>query len=552
MDPRSSGKRLKRINTKLASTEDKSLYGQMSSLHFLEHAPVPLSTMEMHSASGDLILGAKHEVLMMFYKFSSDSDGGREILNALTALKSRAESEKTPVRVCMIVNSRGKLAEALYGYNQPLGLEKLGGSEFFHLKVTYHPTSAFGTLHSKLILVDSTFAMIRGGDPHSGNDRDRHQFETATLIQGPLVAIMRQDFCDVWNAYNIDPLHVSPAPATLTDKRDSTASSIPCLFLSKRENGNPFYYGSCAAPYKIAFLQAIEDAVTCIDIMTSNINDPDICAALAKACNRGIFVNILTGKDLNDSKEYWWGGTNLYALASIVRQVDTAHLPFLSIRWATNDQNNLVHHGEKFTLHAKYACIDKLVVFAGSSPLDKQAMYYSREADIIFEDADAAAQFDLKFFRPCHAAFRDYFDDAYFILFNAIELESKRISQSADTDLKREKAERLREMLAALSQVTRPPRDKLLFLLDAAGPLLEIRTGNKPGMPYSYNTVMNMIYKYGLEHHLSAAPLMVVPEVEKQKHGFFTPPALHRSKSMGSLHTQTEDKGESLKLNSSM
>lgn len=548
MESRTADKRLKRINSKLAATEDQSLFGQMSSLHYLHHAPVPLTTDEMHSTSAEMIREARHEVLMMFYKFSADSDAGRDIASALKDLKKRCESQKSPVNVCLIINSRGIIAETLYGANKPAGLESLESSTYFKFTITMHPTTAVGTLHSKLILVDSEVAMVRGGDPHAGNDHARHQFETAALVKGPLVKVMRQDFCDVWNAYAKEPLHSFRVKMTSDEWDYGTVEGIPCLYLSKRENGNPLYLGRCTAPYKIALLQAIEDAEICIDIMTSNINDPDVCEALAKACNRGVLVSILTGKNLNDSKENWWGGTNLDALAGkIVSKVLTDKLSCLSIRWATNDTERLVHDGEIYTVHAKYVCIDKLVVFTGSSPLDKQAMYYSREADVIFADAETARLFDSKFFRPNYARFRNYFDDAYFILYNAIEQEAKRIHQQADSEEKRKKAAGLFEILSTLCDVIRSPGEKLFTLLHNALPYLEIRTGYKPGMPYSYNSVMGLVYKYGLAPHvLTELPDLTVQsqktqETSIQSHGLFPPPGVSRSKSTANLVKLTHD-----------
>jgi len=495
-------RKLDNIYHVLTTTEKVSLFGRISPIHQLTSPPIPLNTGEMHKVSGDIIREAKREVLLAFYKFFANSDGGAEIYQALEELKARAERDKTKINVCMLVNSRGKLAEKFYKPNVPLGIERLTTSDYFNIKVTLHPTVVIGTLHTKLIIIDSEIAMIRGGDPHAANNLSEDQFETAALIKGPIVADMRSDYADVWQAYSKEVLdeicfvEKNAAPLSINQ------SFIPCMYLSKRENGNILLYTDCEAPYKIALLEAIANAQLSVHILTSNLNDPTICSALAKACERGIVINIITGKYHNDSSEGLWGGTNLDSMANLVRQIDIRHQANLHIRWNTTAHGHIVQHGEPCTLHGKYVCIDNELIFTGSSPLDKQGMYYSREADIIFEDPCTAKLFEDKFFVHKFNQGTDYFDDAYRTLLNTIEFQTQRIEQSATATLQVTKAINLREILNHINDDTHSVREKIYTLLEKVLPVLQLPTGNKPGMPTSYNAVMAVVVKYGLDRHL--------------------------------------------------
>jgi|GEM_PF-5851892 phosphatidylserine/phosphatidylglycerophosphate/cardiolipin synthase-like enzyme len=508
-------RRIEHIHHALLTTAKQSLFGKISALTQLAEPPIPLTAGEMHKVSGEIIRSAKHEVLMAFYKFSGASEGGKEIISALEALKEKAEREKTKIRVCLLVNSRGKLAETVYKPNRSLGIDHLASSEWFTFTFVPHPTAAFGALHSKLIIVDAEIAMVRGGDPHADNDATRAQFETASLIRGGIVSEIRYDFVDVWQAYSSEVLGLLKPSSLQSIPTHTDQSPIPCLYVSKRENGNLFYYTDCFSPYKIAFLHAVNEAKETIHVMTSNINDPDICSAIAKACNRGVQLYLITGKFHNDHTEYYWGGTNLYAIATIVSQVDLKCLKNLHVRWNTNTKSTLVKNSDPFTIHAKYACVDLESIgltFCGSSPLDIQAMKYSREGDLIFEDVATAKKYNDKFFVDKFAIGKDYFTDAFETLLEVIETQTKRIEQSIESEDQRRKAEGMRGALINIGGDSRHMLEKIMLLMENIHPYLIIRTGYKPGAPESYNAVMEVVTRYGLHIHLATVLKQKLPE----------------------------------------
>lgn len=527
--------KLTSIYQSLQNTEDKSLFGCISPIHFLSQAPSPLNTVEMHVLSGKLIRQAQREVLLSFYKYSAESDGGMEIYNALEDLKIRAEHEKTKINICILINSRGKAAELFYKRNSSVeALEKLASkkSEYFNIKLTLHHTTAFGALNTKMIIVDADKAIIRGGDPEDSNNLSRNQIETATLLHGPIVTTMRHDYNSVWFAYCNEHLEKIYNHIDLQYDAQHTPSvqspQIPCLYISKQENENPwsYYYYYAQGPYKIALLQAISEAKQSINIMTSNLNDRDICDALANACTRNVAVNIITGKYHNQSNESWLGGTNFESMAYLTSKTPLQYHRHLSIRWATNKSGDLVYHGDACAIHAKYVCIDDELVFTGSSPLDKQAMYYSREADIIFLHKATASSYNGKFFNEKFIQGKDYFREAYFAIKQTIQEQAKRIHRIAITDFQKDKYIKLIEVLTSVSDEKFSYRKKTYHLIERALPILQTPTGMIPlGMPESYTEAMDSITLYGLDKHFTDPSQPIRDEKEELIRKFYFIPS---------------------------
>ena len=100
-------------------------------------------------------------------------------------------------------------------------------------------------------------------------------------------------------------------------------------------------------------------------------------------------------------------------MTQLVKRVNPSRLSYLNIRWATNPQGAIVKHKEPYGVHGKYACIDNRLVLTGSSPLDMQATYHSKEADLIFESKDKAEEFNKVLFNDKFESGKDYHTDVY-------------------------------------------------------------------------------------------------------------------------------------------
>ncbi len=369
---------------------------------------IPLTTDEMHSETKKIVQEAEKEVVMQFYKFHPDSDAAKLLIEGFQNLKLKAEKNKKSISIKIIVNSRGCISEKFYKGNEDTQLDKIAkdlNSEYFHLEFCLHRAEAFGSFHSKFIVVDSKKAMIRSTDIGRNDNYEYHRHESAMIVDKPLAVLLRKDFIKSWDYLTKNKITVSEK-SLISPKQ---GAYIPCIFVSKTPSGNPFKkeWG----PIKISLISLIDKAISSIKIITANINDHDICFHLARACSRGVVVQIVMGKHHNDKSENKYGGTNLQGMQSLVKMIDDNSMERLQIRWATDSKLELVRTEEKFAIHTKYACIDDKIVVTGSSPLDRQSLYNSREADIIFENPEKAYEFNSKFFTEKFTYGKDYFED---------------------------------------------------------------------------------------------------------------------------------------------
>lgn len=505
-------RQLSQIHSLLERTENKSLFATVSSIQALTHTPIPFSGEEMFQKAAHLIRRANQEVLIAFYKFEMDSEAATQVLSALKELKARAEEQKKVINVYFLLNSRGALAELLYRANASVDFSMFQNCDYFKFHFNRQITVAMGSLHNKMIIVDGRSALLLSGDPQHANNEDKHQIESAVLLHDNICKVIRQDFVTLWHSIppekgepqQIDNLKVESSAGALTYSGDLPQYTIPCIYLSKHANGNPFTLTTFFSPFKLALIHAITHARESIKIITPNLNDPDICEAIVNACKRKVKTSVVIGKHHNDRTEGLWGGTNFESVTAIMAKLTAEELYYFNVKWATTFDKRVVKHGDTHTIHSKFICIDDELVFIGSSPLDTQAMKYSREADVVFEDKHAAKLFCAKLFNHAFQYNKDFYEDTYYQLFIEIELQLIRIEKLIDNPLKLGKAEKLKEVLRLSSIDSSNYQEKLFSLLQTTLPILRIVTGNKPGMPTSYNVIVAFAVKHGLSEKLEA------------------------------------------------
>jgi hypothetical protein len=237
-----------------------------------------------------------------------------------------------------------------------------------------------------------------------------------------------------------------------------------------------------------------------ITMMTPNVNDPDICQALAEACNRGVEINIVMGKHHNDAREVKWGGTNSEAVANLVRMIKRSQIHNLHIKWAVDGEKKLVTSEEKFVVHVKSGSIDDKLMYGGTSPLDKQAMYFSSEADIFFESEEKAREFNKKFFHLKFIQGKDYFDDLYDELIRVIEHQIGLLNNLPES-IDRKIANKMRDILTIEVERTTPDTSgykKMIHLLTAIIPTLKKTSCISKNVSCFYTTVMKKASQAGL------------------------------------------------------
>jgi phosphatidylserine/phosphatidylglycerophosphate/cardiolipin synthase-like enzyme len=358
-------------------------------------------TVNIHQVSAKLIEDTQEYAFLAFYKFYPESDGGKSMISALENLSERSKNTGKKIVVRFLLNARGFPATIFYRENNQTGLEELAkkiNHLNFELSVGYHCTKAFGSYHSKYIIIDGEKCLLRSADSEPDNNVASNRLDTATLIEGQLVMEIQEDFLFNWGKINnrnykksnrsvfslknkqeyklylekqIEFLkeendRVSKLPSNfsagvygnqvdLQKKKELLTKELKSLpgdiensdyfdekkslgskviFLSKNSDGNPIKKHGYS-PFKAAIIAAIYQAKGEIEIVTPNINDGEIIEALADACDRGVSVQIIMGKFHNEKSEKYWGGTNEASMARLISLVKPSNLDFVNIHWAT-------------------------------------------------------------------------------------------------------------------------------------------------------------------------------------------------------------------------
>lgn len=382
------------------------------------------------------IISAKFEVLIIGYKIDTNSDGEKDLSDALEELSKRASDNQTVITVKILINHRAGVASifrpnASYSNNK---LRQLKGNEYPGLNIEYieHTHSAFGAYHAKQFIIDNRLAILCSGDltkVQNYREGEPGRIDIATILHGRnIVQYIRNDFITAWNSSSSQPLQgeksilseelekYSPDAEEIdsVDINALTESNIPILYISKKENGN-LLQRNHYSPHTIAVLTMIENAEYQIDIMMPNLNETAIIEALADAYARGVGINIVMGKYHNDSGEGkpFLGGTNRQAIKQFfdaLQKRNVQHFDRLNIRWAADNNVIVSEHDVTKCLHAKLVCVDDVVIM-GSSVLDKQSVYHSREGDACIQSPLVADQYRNKIFNPVFFAGIDLFLD---------------------------------------------------------------------------------------------------------------------------------------------
>lgn len=427
------------------------------------------STNQIWKKMADKISDATSNVSICGYKFHGKSESGKLILQALQKLREKSKNSDTKIQVCLLINKRGKLAERIYKKNYDDGLEDFikenENYPNFKFEVKYHEAQALNSYHAKQLIVDANTdhgsIMLAGGDIQSENDNPNKQYETGVLLNGSAIAdLAMQDFQEAFNPNNATSNQKKVSTKTLSenssDLSENSSDKFPVMYLSSKAKSLPLE-NKQHAPYKTAIIESIKRAKKSINILTANLNDPDIIRELADAANRNVKIKITMTKHKNDYVERFFGGTNEYSIKKIESLIKYQNKKNLRVHWSVNPQTKkLVHSNESYKMHGKFCMVDNEILLMGSSPLDRQAMVCSREIDVCLHiDQDKGKEILDKLFYNPYSFGRDYYVDK---VIQKLSGEISRLNKK-NTILSREKSKLLESLVIKLSKVGVTPHN---------------------------------------------------------------------------------------------
>lgn len=358
------------------------------------------------------------EVLMQFYNFQDDCEAGTAIKEALIKINARAREVDKVITVKMMVNFRkGPAAYFTRSADDPFTwLQQddkgvylsLHGKKFYldklNIETKLHNHYLFDSYHSKQIIIDRKCLMLFSGDftkVLDCKDGEVRQLEVVTVVDDHQLALnAASSFYERWNDGEQVMMELID-----TNHGEQNDDGIPVLLLEKKSSTDPIKRALYKSPLKIAFAEAVRSAEKNIKIMTPNINDDFIANEIVLALKRGITVQLFTGKYMNEQRQSQpgMGGTNLDNICKIYESLPISCWDNFQVNWACDNSGALVLGGSRQSMHAKVVIIDDKVVLAGSSPLDKQAAYFSEESDILVVSPLVAEKY-LRIFIPAFAA----------------------------------------------------------------------------------------------------------------------------------------------------
>ena len=386
----------------------------------------------IYDAYRDAISNAKCEVLLQTYHWDradGDPSPAQYIMDGLKDLEHRVKiSRGDPVQVYFLVdegpllmpggrsdaNLQNLLAD-LEGLNLDPTLVQVHVAPWRHM--------ALGSNHAKSLTVDGQMAIITGSNAQSDNMRSDGKeylnagwFDLGFVGFGAIASDQRRDFVEQWQQC-AEPIPSIKAPINLALRRSYPKLDVCRRISTVGRHARDWPGGSMDSTQSAAFLQEIRRCRSVVKMRTPNLNVKEVMDALADAACRGVKVKLILSKGFNHLAENmpFQGGGNEVNAQRLKDQVmakggDEA-LQNLDMRWYASGAEEPVDDGAFFgrfshsnrlqSSHAKYASFDHRAVIVGSTNMDHQSWYHSREFNWLVKDPSLARRWTKQAFDAC-------------------------------------------------------------------------------------------------------------------------------------------------------
>ena len=381
-------------------------------------------------AAYDIIARADHEVNIAFYIWEADSAGARRIGEALIAAQAR-RTASDPLLVRIVVDDvdnafdPGRKINGLYDSQKmwvAMGLDL--SRVHLHLATSPRPDWVSAVLHDKIIVADSRYVLVTGAQPQRNSDPATSSYtsgwhDSGYVLEGDAAQSALAAFEHTWTG---DAIHWDCRPESLSldcDKRSShfpqpvrdwmpafgsqQPGDVPVLAVGRIKGGSFDNYTD--SPQDLAWLTAMDRAVSHIHIETPNINDDAFQEAVKRAVARGVTVRLLTSLGFNDLTEDLpsLGGDNM-EVAGRIRQAIRIATPWyqdrFQLRWYSRDGIDPVTGNGNYASHTKYMTTDDRLAIVGSGNQDTPSWNVSHEFNFLIDDSSVTSQLESSLFVP--------------------------------------------------------------------------------------------------------------------------------------------------------
>lgn len=369
-----------------------------------------------------LITNAERWVDLATFVWEPGSNGSDELLEGLRSLATRlaAQGRKgDPVRVRILVNAIGlagmeeKTGTALAGAVGALGLDPA----LVQVEVATRTLGGLGSMHQKLAIIDNRAVHIGGANietVHDWKDGAHPWNDSAYTLFGEVATSLARDFDTHWDLgrqWTCDSSGCTSSrtvPELLPRKATPADSCVPMMTLARWPTER--IANKVDSQMDQGYLGAFGAAARTIKIMSPNLNDDAVRAALIDAIGRGVDVQIVLALGFNELTESipGQGGGNAFNVDLLYTDAATRHgqdavCQHLAVRWYTDPELGLIEGNGPGASHLKYTSVDGQLTIVGSANMDTQSWNQSGEANVAIDDAAATARHDAEVFDPAFA-----------------------------------------------------------------------------------------------------------------------------------------------------
>ncbi len=354
-----------------------------------------------------------------------------------------------------VFNRKSKKDQDGY-YN--LGLKQTLDPNYVVLKIKTFNHALLGATHAKTIVVDNAIGIVTGANLKETHDllkqdndlytvrNDDHAF----ILTGSVVEGFVDDFKTAWDKegefYRSNIIDLDKKPVTEKNRllapiiinqnqmslfqneifkdlnkkqftNDRLGLGIKALSFNKTDfvqnvhvilvtkSHREIINRNDSIFHNQVFYSLIDNAKSRLNIISPSLNQANVIEKIIKSAQRGVQVNIVLSKNYQDHKanKPFQGGTNQSNVDKIINALkkdkDPTNDNNVQFRWFKSISGEL-SNAMTNSSHTKYLSADNEIVLTGSSNLDMQSFYQSREFNVALSSTEVAKLWCQQLFEP--------------------------------------------------------------------------------------------------------------------------------------------------------
>jgi phosphatidylserine/phosphatidylglycerophosphate/cardiolipin synthase-like enzyme len=369
---------------------------------------------QIYAEFRERIAQARHAVDFAFFRWDDQSDCAEMIGDGL---KSAAIATKKlggpPLLVRLLVDDfmppfvDGRPVNRLWDSVKRWQID----ATTIRFELATYPHVGLGLLHDKFIVVDCHTLLLTGANPELKHDAPSPWRDTGFVLEGPVALAAAASFDDSWTHHSKHWHCRRRPPFQGHDCHDTSFADRgrPWLGAVTIDRGGPsqmIAVGRKAMvgtnPQNSAWVTLMRNARREIRVISPNIDAPAFRAEVIAAVARGVSVELLTSKLFNEPLVGVIGETNDEVVADLRNKVNLlpeAVRSRLKVRWHSETGNAPQLGDGPGALHAKFLTVDGQAAVIGSGNQDRQTWDFSREFNVLIDDADATVELDSVIFQ---------------------------------------------------------------------------------------------------------------------------------------------------------